>query len=227
MKEDNLISLVLTLATFVFIFVFLNFYTIQNKHDLVLPLPEIVLEVENIEIIKEEEKKLVDVPNKELKNFSQSVDDERKTDNNLSKNSNENISVNKKTQEEEIVVSKKIEVKTDDIKISTPSKTTSEFKYEGNVMVQWGMDGRLPYDNNSWYIRNPGYMCGIDEDGLLYLDIIINEMGEVTDVKINKDKSVNLNTCIIKHGVEYAKISKFSSGKNKQKGFIIYKFVGQ
>jgi tRNA pseudouridine55 synthase len=227
MREDSLLSLVLSLATVVFMFVFLNLYTIENNFDLDTTLSEVTVEVGDIEIVKQEEQ-IKDEVGGDVKNFSQDLNDGRETNNELAKNTEgENKTENQISEKEEIIVTTKLESKPNDFKVSIPSQVNSDFKYEGNVMVQWKMDGRTPHNNNSWYVRNPGYMCGFDEDGLLYLDITVNDFGDVIDVKINKEKSSNTNPCIIKYGVEYARMSRFSPSNNKQKGYIIYKFISQ
>jgi hypothetical protein len=225
MREDSLISLVFTFTTFVFIYVFLNICTIENDIEMFPTLTEVTIEVQDIEVVKEEEK-IKDFNGGDIKNFSQNLGDKRKTNNELAKNYTDNSKKNNDTKEE-VDIKPTIENKPNEVSIAIPSQQTSEFKYEGNVMVQWKMDGRTPHNNNNWYIRNPGYMCGFNEDGLLYLDVTINDIGEVIDVKVNKEKSVNQNSCIVEQGIKYAKMSKFSASNKKQKGYIIYKFVGQ
>ena len=227
MKEDSILSLTLSFSTIVFIFVFLNLYTVENKFSLDTTVSEVTVEVEDIEIVKQEEH-IKDEVGGDVKNFSQDLNDSRETNNELAKNTEgENKTENQISEKEEIIVTTKLESKPNDFKVSIPSQVNSDFKYEGNVMVQWKMDGRTPHNNNSWYVRNPGYMCGLEEDGLLYLDITVNDFGDVIDVKINKEKSSNTNPCIIKYGVEYARMSRFSPSNNKQKGYIIYKFISQ
>ena len=227
MKEDSILSLTLSFSTIVFIFVFLNLYTVENNFSLETKTPEVTVEVGDIEVIKQEEQ-IKDKFGEGVKNISQDLNDSRKTNNELAKNSQgESKTENQISEKEEIIVTTKLETKPNDFKVSIPSQVNSDFKYEGNVMVQWKMDGRTPHNNNSWYVRNPGYMCGFDEDGLLYLDITVNDFGDVIDVKINKEKSFNTNPCIIKYGVEYARMSRFSPSNNKQKGYIIYKFISQ
>ena len=227
MKEDSILSLTLSFSTIVFIFVFLNLYTVENKFILDTTVSEVTVEVEDIEIVKQEEH-IKDEVGGDVKNFSQDLNDSRETNNELAKNTEgENKTENQISEKEEIIVTTKLESKPNDFKVSIPSQVNSDFKYEGNVMVQWKMDGRTPHNNNSWYVRNPGYMCGLEEDGLLYLDVTVNDFGNVIDVKINKEKSSNTNPCIIKYGVEYARMSRFSPSNNKQKGYIIYKFISQ
>ena len=227
MKEDSILSLTLSFSTIVFIFVFLNLYTVENKFSLDTTVSEVTVEVEDIEIVKQEEH-IKDEVGGDVKNFSQDLNDSRETNNELAKNTEgENKTENQISEKEEIIVTTKLESKPNDFKVSIPSQVNSDFKYEGNVMVQWKMDGRTPHNNNSWYVRNPGYMCGLEEDGLLYLDVTVNDFGNVIDVKINKEKSTNTNPCIIKYGVEYARMSRFSPSNNKQKGYIIYKFISQ
>ncbi len=227
MKEDSILSLTLSFSTIVFIYIFLNLYTIENNLNQVSSLSEVTIEVGDIEV-EEQENQIKDEVGGDVKNFSQDLNDSRETNNELSKNSQgENKTENQITEKEKIIVTTKLETKPNDFKVSIPSQVNSDFKYEGNIMVQWKMDGRTPHNNNSWYVRNPGYMCGFEEDGLLYLDVTVNDFGNVIDVKINKEKSSNTNPCIIKYGVEYAKMSRFSPSNNKQKGYIIYKFISQ
>jgi hypothetical protein len=226
MKEDNLLSLVFTLTTFVFIYVFLNVSTIENDIEMIPTLSEVTIDVQDIEVVKQEEK-IKDFSSGDVKNFSQNLGDKRETNNELAKNSADNTKNDNINSKEEIIIKPTIENKPNEVSVTLLSQQSSEFKYEGNVMVQWKMDGRTPHNNNNWHIRNPGYMCGFDEDGLLYLDVTINDMGDVIEVKINKEKSVNQNSCIVEQGIKYAKMSKFSASNKKQKGYIIYKFVGQ
>ena len=227
MKEDSILSLTLSFSTIVFIYVFLNLYTIEKNLSQEASLSEVTIEVGDIEV-EEQENQIKNEVGGDVKNISQDLNDSRETNNELAKNSQgENKTENKITEKEEIIVTTKLETKPNDFKVSIPSQVNSDFKYEGNIMVQWKMDGRTPHNNNSWYVRNPGYMCGFEEDGLLYLDVTVNDFGNVIDVKINKEKSSNTNPCIIKYGVEYAKMSRFSPSNNKQKGYIIYKFISQ
>lgn len=227
MKEDSILSLILSLGTIVFIFILSNLFTVENKFSLDTTISEVTFEVEDIEVLKPEDK-IKDEFGGDVKNFSQDLNDSRETNNELSKNSlGENKTENQISEKEKNIVTTKLETKPNDFKVSIPSQVNSDFKYEGNIMVQWKMDGRTPHNNNSWYVRNPGYMCGFEEDGLLYLDVTVNDFGDVIDVKINKEKSSNINPCIIHYGVEYAKMSRFSPSTDKQRGYIIYKFIGQ
>ena len=156
MKEDSILSLTLSFSTIVFIYIFLNLYTIENNLNQVSSLSEVTIEVGDIEV-EEQEPQIKDEVGGDVKNFSQDLNDSRETNNELAKNSQgENKTENQISEKEEIIVTTKLETKPNDFKVTIPSQVNSNFKYEGNIMVQWKMDGRTPHNNNSWYVRNPG-----------------------------------------------------------------------
>jgi len=215
--ENKLISFTITFGVYCFLFIFFNLYRIDKE-----AADQSLNAYCNIEIkeIKIDEQKINHNNSGDIKNKTQSIDDKRKIDNEKSKDQ-------KTTPSNEISQSIPETTKIDNVSPTDNNTPGSDFKYEGNVMVQWSLDNRTPHNNDSWNIRNPGYMCGFNQDGVLYIEIMVDYLGNVIKTNINKDKSYNLTNCIISNGLDYAKKSKFSPGENKQRGYIIYKFIGQ
>jgi len=217
--ENKLISFTITFGLYCFLFVFFNLYRIDKENE--SQSLNAYCDVEIKEIVVEEQK-INHNKSGDIKNKTQSTDDKRKIDNEKSKDQKTTT-----TPSNEISQSIPETKHIDNTHITNNNTPGSDFKYEGNVMVQWNLDNRTPHNNDSWNIRNPGYMCGFNQDGVLYIEITVDDVGNVIKTNINKDKSYNLTNCIISNGLEYAKKSKFSPGKNKQRGYIIYKFIGQ
>lgn len=215
--ENKLISFTITFGVYCFLFIFFNLYRIDKEAADQSLNTYCDIEIKDIEI---DEQKINHNKSGDIKNKTQSIDDKRKIDNEKSKDQ-------KTTPSNEISQSIPETTKIDIVSPTDNNTPGSDFKYEGNVMVQWSLDNRTPHNNDSWNIRNPGYMCGFNQDGVLYIEIMVDNLGNVIKTNINKDKSYNLTNCIISNGLDYAKKSKFSPGENKQRGYIIYKFIGQ
>ena len=215
--ENKLISFTITFGVYCFLFIFFNLYRIDKEAADQSLNAYCDIEIKDIEI---DEQKINHNKSGNIKNKTQSIDDKRKIDNEKSKDQ-------KTTPSNEISQNIPETTKIDNASPTNNNTPGSDFKYEGNVMVQWSLDNRTPHNNDSWNIRNPGYMCGFNQDGVLYIEIMVDDLGNVIKTNINKDKSYNLTNCIISNGLDYAKKSKFSQGKNKQRGYIIYKFIGQ
>ena len=218
--ENKLISFTITFGVYCFSFMFLILYRLDKEE--INPNLNGYCEVE-IQEIKIEEQKITTNKTDGVKNKTQSINDIREINNEKSEDQ-------KTEKQKDIPNQNKVEV-VENIKLKVevvPNKVLGgEYRYEGNVMVQWGLENRVPHNNNSWYVRNPGYMCGFEKDGVLYIEIVVDDLGNVIKTTIDNTKSSNLTTCIISNGLDYAKKSKFSPGKNKQRGYIIYKFIGQ
>ncbi|MEN9997050.1 MAG: hypothetical protein RI922_40 [Bacteroidota bacterium] len=108
---------------------------------------------------------------------------------------------------------------------STPGGNTAA---AGNVMVDWSLSGRSPHQNNSWYVRNPGYTCGYGSSGRVSVQIFVNQNGDV--VNATATGSSGANDCMIQQALKYAKLSRFNysgSAPKSQTGTIVYTFVGQ
>jgi len=105
----------------------------------------------------------------------------------------------------------------------------SSSQYAGNVMVDFKVgDNRKPFNNNTWYVRNPGYTCGNDANGTVYISIRVNQNGNVISAKYEAGLSSSANTCMIDQAISYAKKSRFAynpSSAGTEDGYIIYRFV--
>jgi len=113
-----------------------------------------------------------------------------------------------------------------------PGKTeaTSTNQYSGDVMVEFKLEGRSAFENNLWYVRNPGYTCGYGSSGKVVVSIKVDKGGRVIDAHYDASKSNGANECMIEQAVRYAKKSRFNfkdSSPVQQSGVIIYKFVAQ
>ena len=106
--------------------------------------------------------------------------------------------------------------------------TGGNTSFAGNVMVDWSLQGRTAHQNNNWYVRNPGYTCGVGSSGRIVIAIRVNNNGDVMTAVPTSVGSAN--SCMIEQAIKYAKMSRFnfSSGAEKnQEGTIIYTFVSQ
>jgi len=76
------------------------------------------------------------------------------------------------------------------------------------------------------YIPIPVYLCEVD--GRVVINVAVNSNGSVTDAYVNTSSNSS-NDCLIKHALEYAKKSKFSSDSSKasQIGSITFNFIGK
>jgi hypothetical protein len=113
-----------------------------------------------------------------------------------------------------------------------PGKTesTSSNQYAGDVMVEFKLEGRSAFENNLWYVRNPGYTCGYGSSGKVVVSIKVDKGGRVIDAHYDASNSSGANECMIEQSVRYAKKSRFNfkdSSPVQQSGKIIYKFVAQ
>ena len=114
---------------------------------------------------------------------------------------------------------------------SKPSiKEVSENQFSGNVMVEFELSGRNAFKNDNWYVRNPGYTCGKNSNGLVVVQIKVNRNGNVVFAQVNSSLSNGASDCMLKKAVEYAKKSRFnysSASAQTQSGLIKYRFVAQ
>lgn len=100
-------------------------------------------------------------------------------------------------------------------------------QYAGAVMVRFSVNKRTAFEGNTWYVRNPGYTCGFDASGLVYLQIEVNAAGRVGEVNYVAAKSKNASACMIEQALKYAKLSRFSPGEGTATGWISYTFEAQ
>lgn len=104
-------------------------------------------------------------------------------------------------------------------------KTT---QIKGQTMVSYNMTNRYPYNNNDWYIRNPGYTCEDNTSGVVVVDVVINPSGNVVSAHYNASKSSGATSCMVGKAQQYAAMSRFaykSDAPATQSGTIIYRFV--
>ncbi|TNE53770.1 MAG: hypothetical protein EP338_09585 [Bacteroidetes bacterium] len=102
--------------------------------------------------------------------------------------------------------------------------------YEGQVMVNWQLSGREPHQNNSWYVRNPGYTCGKGANGTVCVRIKVDQGGSVRSASYVSEQSSGVNSCMRDQALKYAKLSRFNysgSAPKQQEGYIYYRFVAQ
>lgn len=100
--------------------------------------------------------------------------------------------------------------------------------YAGNVMVNWSLTKRTAYQNNNWFVRNPGYTCGQGSSGQVTVQIKVNQNGNVIEASIVSASGAN--SCIKQQAIKYAKMSRFNfsgSAPSAQIGTIVYTFVSQ
>lgn len=112
-----------------------------------------------------------------------------------------------------------------DPKNTQESGASSPNKYAGATLVDFDLKNRTPYQNNSWYIRNPGYTSL--GSGKVVVDIIVNQNGNVISAVINSARSAGSTERMREQALKYAKMSRFnysSSAPKTQKGTIQYIF---
>ena len=111
---------------------------------------------------------------------------------------------------------------------SNPSPASgSPNQYAGAVMVDFSVTGRSAYEHNTWYVRNPGYTCGFNAAGTVYIEIEVAGSGRVSSAQYIAAKSSNASPCMIEQALKYAKISRFTDGSSAAKGYIKYRFEAQ
>jgi hypothetical protein len=100
-------------------------------------------------------------------------------------------------------------------------------QYAGAVMVDFSVVKRSAYEGNTWYVRNPGYTCGFNAAGMVYLQIEVTAAGKVSAANYIAAKSKNASACMIEQALKYAKLSRFSAGEGSAIGWISYRFEAQ
>jgi hypothetical protein len=94
-------------------------------------------------------------------------------------------------------------------------------------MVDFSVSGRNAYEQNTWYVRNPGYTCGFNASGTVYIEIEVSNSGRVAVAQYVAAKSTNASACMIEQALKYAKMSRFTDGGATAKGYIKYRFEAQ
>lgn len=113
---------------------------------------------------------------------------------------------------------------------TTNAQSGGNTAFKGNVMIDWSLSSRNPYQNNNWWVRNPGYTCGHNSSGKVLVRIKVNKAGNVISATYDPSKTSNANGCMIENAEKYAKMSRFdysSSAPETQDGYILYTFVSQ
>jgi uncharacterized membrane protein len=100
-------------------------------------------------------------------------------------------------------------------------------QYAGAVMVDFSVNKRSAFEGNTWYVRNPGYTCGFNAAGMVYVQIEVSAAGKVTVANYIAAKSKNASACMIEQALKYAKLSRFSAGEGSAPGWISYRFEAQ
>lgn len=130
---------------------------------------------------------------------------------------------------------KKANDKSKDTKTTT-NKTNNQSNSGGktapptNVMVSYTFPtDRLAHQNNTWFVRNPGYTCGSNSSGRVVVDIKVGQDGRVVSAAFNPGESSSVNPCMQEQALKYAKISRFAAvtAAGLQSGKIFYTFVSQ
>lgn len=106
--------------------------------------------------------------------------------------------------------------------------TTGDKVYAGNVMVDFSVPTHTAYQNNKWYVRNPGYTCPRGSSGTVVMLVKVSQGGTVTSATYDPSRSSGANSCMIEQAKKYALMSKFnysSSAPKSQEGWISYTFV--
>jgi len=117
-------------------------------------------------------------------------------------------------------------IKTKPIKLkeATDGKGEAERKSEnaftGRSTINYYLKNR--YNDK---LPNPIYTC--INGGFVYINIKVNQDGNVVDASYNRSKSKTTNDCLIETALKYARRAKFNSdykAKEIQKGYITYDF---
>jgi hypothetical protein len=248
-RSDHVILAIVS-AFGVYVFLFGYFQLTEYKQSIEIVVPENLSRIE--------EKKQIEIPiknievptvsSKEIKNIVRNKEDKRIK-------SDENWSENTPTGDPEKTIKeyeKKLFEDTKGFKESLTIKKTSDIEkpektvvnsntkdknqngktnqYSGNVMVDFYLPGRTAYDNNNWYIRNPGYTCGFGSSGTVVINVKVNLNGKVLKINFDASQSSNATACMIEQAKKYAQMSRFNfSGEasDEQSGYIRYQFISQ
>lgn len=115
-------------------------------------------------------------------------------------------------------------------KANEPTPTANQGgnkKYAGQTMVNFELNGRDAYQNNKWFVQNPGYKCNNSSRVKVIIDIKVGNDGYVTSAVYNSSKSSGASNCEIGQALKYARISRFEykGSGGDQPGWISYTFM--
>ena len=240
--------LALIAAFGVYILLFMYFHISSYKQYVLIPAFQEFSKIEEeIKIAKEN----IEVPDQnsgELKNLARNNEDKRiKSEKDCSENtSSEDPTQTIKDFEKKLFEEaggekkrEKIESEAERKKVAKNEKSSKTDlinqhlkpnQYNGNVMVDFSLEGRTAYNNNNWYIRNPGYTCGYGSVGTVVILIKVNSAGKVVKITFDATKSTNVSICMQEQALKYASMSRFNAltnGGSDQSGYIRYQFVAQ
>ncbi len=114
-----------------------------------------------------------------------------------------------------------------DNKSSTSGTSTAA---AGNVMVKFNVPKHTAHQGNDYYVRNPGYKCGVGSAGIVMILVKVDQSGNVLSATYDAAQSSNANSCMIAEAKKYALISRFNyspSAAKSQTGWISYTFISQ
>lgn len=233
--------------TYIGIFIYLQVPTIDRVYYIDPFLPDAVLEIPEDEIQLRPENIQINKHSAEVKNIARDRNDtrERSMDKWTQNKNIEQVAEDVKDYEKKMfeeaggaaererikreMEQRKLEEENKATNNPTPNTSNgSNTAYAGNVMVEFSLSGREPYQNRMWWVRNPGYTCGYGA-GNVTMRIKVNQNGNVTSAVYDPSLSSGANTCMIEKAKEYAMKSRFNykSGAQLQEGTITYTYISQ
>lgn len=245
--ERIVLSFILSLAFSVFVFMSLQI-TYYEHYIPVESFFKSEVEFAKNEMVINSNEILIQESGGEVKNLSRNISDPReKSNNNYNQNSNsgdpyqtikdfenqlfEESGGNK--EREKYLKDKQQNQNSENQKKTDQGKGDKQDgsgqQYNGNVMVEWKLDGRSAHENNNWWVRNPGYTCGYGSSGKVVIRISVDQGGRVVQANYDASASTGANDCMVQQALKYAKLSRFNYKESSvsQQGFIVYKFISQ
>lgn len=251
--ENHKFGILAAFACYVFFFIYTQMETIENSYEVPNWGRQASLEKKEIEIKPEniETEQSSDFGNGEVKSIAKDLNDSRVQSedrwdrNKASKSVEQNVKDLEKqfyAESGESQKREKIKASADEAQQKIKSSSISQSKsksdinssggntaFKGKTMVSWELKGREPHQGNEWYVRNPGYTCGHDSNGEVYIKIKVNSSGSVLSATYLPELSRNATPCMIEQARKYALMSRFNFSQNStsQDGKIIYTFITQ
>ncbi len=243
-------GIIAVFAIYIGIFVYLQMSTYTQYFPITSFFEEPALEIpeEEVEVKPENIEVPSDFKAGDVKNVSRDMNDTReRSDKDWSQNkSASDVEQSVKDYEKRLYEEtggeakrKAIQKEMDERKKQNANKSTTTSKEtnttqggnkapDGNVLVKFDVPFHTAYQNNNWYVRNPGYNCGVGSDGVVTVIITVDQSGDVISAKATG--SSGADQCMIDYALKYAKLSRFnysSSAPKTQTGKIVYTFVSQ
>lgn len=243
-------GIIAVFAIYIGIFVYLQMSTYTQYFPIASFFEEPALEIpeEEVEVKPENIEVPSDFKAGDVKNVSRDMNDTReRSDKDWSQNkSASDVEQSVKDYEKRLYEEtggeakrKAIQKEMDERKKQNANKSTTTSKEtntsqggnkapDGLVMVEFSVPFHTAYQNNRWYVRNPGYNCGFGSEGVVTVIITVDQSGDVISAKATGSSSAD--DCMIQQALKYAKLSRFnysSSAPKTQTGTIVYTFVSQ